>query len=241
VRGKKEEKTMNQPCYKSLLPLDLQLFAGEGGAGAGSGASGAGEGGTGSGTGQGGEGGAGAGSATGTELPKTLEELQKLIQSEGDKRVTGALKTAQEKWEADFKTKLELEKAEAQKLAGLSAADKEKALLEKSKKDIEDRERAIAQKELKLETINILNEKKLPITLADFLLADDAEKTKSNVDTFEKAFREAIEAGVNERLKGNPLKVGTGGGNADNYGKKVAEASSKRNVELEKARQSYFN
>jgi hypothetical protein len=174
------------------------------------------------------------------ELPKTVEELQKLLQSEADKRVTGALKTAQEKWEADFNAKLEHEKAEAEKLAGLSAAEKEKALIEKSKKDIEDRERAIAQKELKLETINILNEKKLPITLADFLLATDAEKTKGNVDTFEKAFREAVEAGVNERLKGNLPKGGAGGSNTENYGKKVAEAYSKKNEELEKHRQSYF-
>jgi hypothetical protein len=231
---------MNKPFYKSLLlPLNIQLFAGEGGTGAGSGASGAGEGGTGSGTGQGGEGGAGGG--TGTELPKTLEELQKLIQSEGDKRVTGALKTAQEKWEADFKAKLDLEKAEAQKLAGLSAAEKEKALLEKSKYEIEAREKAIAVKELKLETINILNEKKLPITFADLLLGQDAEKTKGNVDTFEKAFREAIEAGVNERLKGTIPKGGTSGATGDNYGKKVADAYSKKNEELEKARQSYFN
>ncbi|MFF2449360.1 DUF4355 domain-containing protein [Neobacillus sp. NPDC058068] len=216
---------MNQPFYKSLLlPLDLQLFSETPGAPppeppappvppA----------------------------PPAIELPKTAEELQKLLQSEGDKRVTGALKTAQEKWEAEFKAKLELEKAEAQKLAGLSAADKEKALLEKSKNEIEAREKAIAVKELKLETINILNEKKLPITLADFLLADDAEKTKSNVDTFEKAFREAIEAGVNERLKGTLPKLGTGGITGDNYGKKVAEAYSKKNEGLEKARQSYFN
>jgi hypothetical protein len=215
--------------------VGVPLLAPDGGAGAGGG------------TGTGDPGGAGTGTGganppgAALELPKTAEELQKLLQSEADKRVSGALKTAQEKWELDYKTKLEAEKAEAEKLAKMSATEKAEALLAKTQKDIADREKAIAQKELKLETINILNEKKLPITFADVLLGEDAEKTKGNVDTFEKAFREAVETAVNERLKGNPPKGGAGGNAGDNFGKKVAEAYSKNNEALEKARQSYFD
>jgi hypothetical protein len=199
-----------------------------------------GNGGTDPGTGQGQnnpnpEGGKGA-----TELPKSEEELKKLLQSESDKRVTDALKTAQAKWEADYKQKLESEKAEAEKLAKMSAAEKEQALLDKQKKEIEDRERAIQQKELKLETINILNEKKLPITFADLLLADDADKTKGNVDTFEKAFREAVDAAVTERLKGNTPGSGSSNPSAINYGQKAAEANKQNNASLEEARKSYF-
>lgn len=174
------------------------------------------------------------------ELPKSEEELKKLLQSESDKRVTDALKTAQAKWEADYKQKLESEKAEAEKLAKMTAAEKEQALLDKQKKEIEDRERAIQQKELKLETINILNEKKLPITFADLLLADDADKTKGNVDTFEKAFREAVDAAVTERLKGNTPGSGSTNPNVVNYGQKAAEANKQNNASLEEARKSYF-
>jgi hypothetical protein len=216
--------------------VGIPLMASDGGAGAGAGG-GAGTGDPGVGTGTGG----GNPPGTGLELPKTAEELQKLLQSTADKRVTDALKTAQEKWELDYKTKLEAEKAEAEKLAKMSATEKAEALLAKTQKDIADREKAIAQKELKLETINILNEKKLPITFADVLLGEDADKTKANVDTFDKAFREAVEAAVNERLKGNPPKGGSGGNAGDNFGKKVAEAYSKNNEVLEKARQSYFD
>ncbi|MEZ2715419.1 DUF4355 domain-containing protein [Niallia circulans] len=174
------------------------------------------------------------------ELPKSEEELKKLLQSESDKRVTDALKTAQAKWEADYKQKLESEKAEAEKLAKMTAAEKEQALLDKQKKEIEDRERAIQQKELKLETINILNEKKLPITFADLLLAEDADKTKGNVDTFEKAFREAVDAAVTERLKGNTPGSGSTNPSAVNYGQKAAEANKQNNASLEEARKSYF-
>ncbi len=35
-------------------------------------------------------------------LPKTAEELQTLLQSEADKRVTQATKTAQEKWQKEY-------------------------------------------------------------------------------------------------------------------------------------------
>ncbi|MDQ0175998.1 DUF4355 domain-containing protein [Bacillus chungangensis] len=174
------------------------------------------------------------------ELPKSQEELLKLLQSEADKRVTGALKTAQEKWEKEFKDKLEAEKAEAEKLANMTASEKEKALLEKSKKEIEDRERAIQQKELKLETINFLNEKELPIQFADILLADDAEKTKDNVDIFEKAFREAVENAVTERLKGSSPKGGKARVEESNIGKRLADLYTKKNEDLEKARKSYF-
>jgi hypothetical protein len=213
--------------------VGVPLLAHDGGAGAG--------GGTGTGDSGAGTGSGGTPPGTGLEIPKTVEELQKLLQSEADKRVSGALKTAQEKWELDYKAKLELEKAEAAKLAKMSEADKAQALLDKSKLELETREKSLAQKELKLETINILNDKKLPITFADILLGEDADKTKANVDTFDKAFREAVEAAVNERLKGNPPKGGTGGNAGDNFGKKVAEAYSKNNEALEKARQSYFD
>ncbi|MBS4172114.1 DUF4355 domain-containing protein [Bacillus sp. FJAT-49736] len=192
-----------------------------------------------SGAADGSESGSGTG-GTDSEIPKTKEELQKLLQSEADKRVTSALKTAQEKWELEYKQKLEAEKAEAEKLAKMSAAEKEQALLEKQKKDIADRERAIQQKELKLETIKILNDKKLPIDFADLLLADDADKTKGNVDTFEKAFRDAVEKAVVERLKGSTPGSGGATAKAGEYGKKVAEAFSQKNDELEKARKSYF-
>ncbi|MED1602610.1 DUF4355 domain-containing protein [Alkalihalophilus marmarensis] len=217
---KKEKKKM-------FLPLRFQYFNSEGGDDGGKegGAQGAGE---------------GQGDEKEAELPKTPEELKKLLQSNSDKRVTEALQTAKEKWQKEFEQKLETEKAEAEKLAKMSSEEKEKALLDKSKADIEAREKAIAQKELKLETINILNDRKLPISFADLLLAEDAEKTKGNVDVFEKAFREAVDVAVTDRLKSTPPTVGGGGSNAGSVGKQLAEQRSKSLPDIEKARLSYF-
>ena len=47
------------------------------------------------------------------QLPTTHEELQTLLQSETDKRVTQALNTAKAKWEAEVGEKIETEKKEA--------------------------------------------------------------------------------------------------------------------------------
>lgn len=91
-------------------------------------------------------------------LTKTAEELQILLQSEADKRVTQAIKTAQEKWQTEYETKLK-----AERFAKLSAEEKEKELLKKQQEEIEKRERAIAQRALELKAIDLLQEKKRPI------------------------------------------------------------------------------
>lgn len=142
--------------------------------------------------------------------PKTFTqaELDKLLQSETDKRVTEALKTSRAKWEEEYKEKLERERKEAERLAKLSAEDKEKELLEKSKREIEERERAIKLKELKLDAIDILAEKKLPIKFADMLIGDNAENTLANIKVFETSWQEAIDLAVKEKLKGATPKAG---------------------------------
>lgn len=43
------------------------------------------------------------------------------------------------------------------------------------------------------------------------LVTDDADKTKESVESFAKAFKEAVQEGVKEALRGNPPKASTGG------------------------------
>jgi hypothetical protein len=47
----------------------------------------------------------------------------------------------------------------------------------------------------------------LPVEFADALPLTDAESVQSAIEVFDKAFRAAVEKGVNERLKGNAPKV----------------------------------
>ena len=57
------------------------------------------------------------------------------------------------------------------------------------------------------EAKNTLTEKKLPVELAEVLNYADAESCNKSIVAVEKAFGAAVEAAVNERLKGGePLK-----------------------------------
>ncbi len=105
-------------------------------------------------------------------------------------------------------------KTEAEKLAKMNAD--QKAEYERQQRDAEltEREAEITRRELRATALETLAEKGLPKQLADILDYTDAEKTNASITAVETAFRAAVEAGVNERLKGGaPGGGGSKGGN----------------------------
>lgn len=175
--------------YEALkrLPMNLQFFADpENGAGS--------------------EGGDGGGS--GTE-PMSFDEFLKGEgnQAEFDRRlqkaVTTAVTKAQEKWKALTDDKL----SETEKLAKMNKEEKTEYMQKKREKELSDREKAITRKELMAEAKNILAEKNLPAGLAAVLDYASADTCNSSIVAVEKAFKQAVEAAVKERLKGSaPIK-----------------------------------
>ena len=138
------------------------------------------------------------------------EEVDKLLQSETDKRVTEALKTSRAKWESEYQEKLEKEKEEVERLSKLSAKEKEEELRKQKEKELAEKETALRLRELQLDTIGVLSDEELPVGFADFLIKDDAETTKSNISKFKTEWQKAIAKAVDEKLKGNsPRKPGT--------------------------------
>lgn len=128
-------------------------------------------------------------------------------QEEFDRRVQEAVNTAvtdaQKKWQLMTDNKL----SEAEKLAKMTKEEKAQYMQRKKEKEIEDREAAVTKKELMAEAKNTLTEKKLPVGLAEVLDYTDADSCNKSIATVEKAFQEAVEAAVRERLKGgNPIK-----------------------------------
>lgn len=170
------------------IPMNLQFFA-EGGDGAGAD-------GGGSGDGSGGDGGAGS-AISFDDFLKTGSN-----QSEFDRRVqkavNTAVKNAQEKWQALTDDKL----SEAEKLARMTKEEKADYLQKKKEKELSDREAAITRKELMAEAKNTLAEKNLPAGLAEVLNYTDADSCNKSITAVEKAFQAAVEAAVQERLKG---------------------------------------
>ena len=139
------------------------------------------------------------------EPPKTFDDIlgNKDYQAEFDRRVQKALETQRSKLEVLFDEKA----TEAEKLAKMTEKEKAQYLQQKKEKEMADREAAITKRELAAEAKNTLAEKKLPVSLAEVLNYSDADACKQSIEAVEKAFKEAVEASVEERLKGDkPLK-----------------------------------
>lgn len=126
------------------------------------------------------------------KLTFTQEELDALLQKNGDQRVTQALKK-QEKKNAE-KVK------EAAKLAQMNEEQKYLYELEQREKAIEEKEKELALAENKNAASKILAEKGLSLDLVGFVVADDAETMNSNIKLLEKAFKQSVKNEVEKRL-----------------------------------------
>ena len=132
-------------------------------------------------------------STTGTETKLfTQEEVDKMLQSEVDRRITSALKKQAKSNEAKIK--------EAQKLAQMNESEKYQYELEQREKAIEEKEKALALAENKNIASQILADKGLSLSLVDFVIAEDAETMNSNIRLLEKAFKDSVKREVEKRL-----------------------------------------
>ena len=132
-------------------------------------------------------------STTGTETKTyTQEEVDKLLQSEVDRRITSALKKQAKNNEAKIK--------EAQKLAQMNESEKFQYELEQREKAIAEKEKALALAENKNEASKILADKGLSLDLVDFVIAEDAETMNSNIRLLDKAFKDSVKREVEKRL-----------------------------------------
>lgn len=186
---------MRNKVFKALttcrcaIPMNLQVFA-EGGD-----------------PGNGGDpenGGGSGGTGDGGSTPQSFDDFLKTgeNQSEFDRRVQEAVNTAvkdaQEKWKALTDDKL----SEAERLAKMTEDEKKEYLQNKKEKDLAAREAEVTKKELMAEAKNTLSSDGLPQELAEVLDYTDADTCKKSMDTVKKAFQKAVEAAVEEKLKG---------------------------------------
>ena len=137
------------------------------------------------------------------------EEVDKMLQSETDKRVSQAIATAKAKWEEEFNQKLESEKSEALKLAKMNEEERYKMELEKQKAEFETEKKQFLRERMELETVKELSALNLPTDFAKYLLADTAEEIKQNIQTFKTHFEQALEKAVSEKLQGTTPKTST--------------------------------
>ena len=136
---------------------------------------------------------------------QTFDDLlkDKEYQSEFDRRVEKALRTARLKWEDDAKAR----NSEAQKLSKMSEDEKAEYQRQQQEAKLRKREEDITRRELMMEAKERLAEKGLPISLSETLVYTDADACKASMDAVSKAFEEAVTKAVNDRLRSSPPKT----------------------------------
>ena len=102
--------------------------------------------------------------------------------------------------------------SEAKKLAAMNATQKAEYERDQLQKQLDEYKRKDSLAEMTKTARSMLSESGISVSdgVLSMLVNTDAEQTKAAVDGFSKAFKDAVEEAVKERLKGRTPKVGTG-------------------------------
>lgn len=151
------------------------------------------------------DGGEGENGGAEDEQNKNNNEQKTFTQADFDREISKMY----EKLEAKFNRRAETAKEEATRLANMNAEERLKYEIEQREKAIADKEREWTLKENKYECSKILSEKGLPIAFADFVVAEDAETMQKNISLFDSEFKKAVKLEVESRLKSTTPKTST--------------------------------
>lgn len=158
--------------------------------------------------------GAGSGTPTRTE-PLSFDDFlsQEGNQAEFDRRVQKAINTAVTNAQKKWQTMTDGKVSEAEKLAQMTGEEKAEYRAKKAEQELADLKKQIALGDMAKTARKMLSEENItvPDEIIMNLVSDDAEKTKSSVESFAKVFKEAVQIAVKESLKGNPPKASSGG------------------------------
>lgn len=148
------------------------------------------------------------------------EQMKKALQSHTDKQITKALETAKAKWQQEQLDALD----ESKKLEKMTAAEREKYQFEKDKKDFEKKKAEFEHAQLTVTVGAELQKRGLSADFSQYLTADNAENSKTNIDAFEKLFNAAVQTAVNDRLKGGTPPKDNSHGSSTGEPHSLAEA-----------------
>ena len=138
-----------------------------------------------------------------TETVDTQENVDTVQEEKHERTFTRAeigkmLSAERSKWEAEQEAK----ENEAKKLSKMNADEKQKYQLDQREQELANREKAIARKELTAEARAMLSERDLPVELVDVVDLTNAETVSASIGALQKSWEQAVQKGVQEKLKG---------------------------------------
>lgn len=128
-------------------------------------------------------------------------------QAELNKIIADRLKSEQKRWEK----KAADEKAEAERVAAMTAEEKSRHEREKQEKSLADREAALTKRERTALAKEYLAEKDVPAALVGAVDISDPDGIEASAAAVAKAFAESVSAEVAKKLAGTPPKKGSPG------------------------------
>lgn len=133
------------------------------------------------------------------EKTYTQAEVDALLQSEGDRRVTQALEKQKKITEKQIQ--------EAEKLGAMTAEQKAQYILDEKEKELQKKEEKLKLYENKLSCTSILSEKNIPVEFADLVLDIDKSVMKDKISILENTFNKAVQAEVEKRLTSTSPRI----------------------------------
>lgn len=147
------------------------------------------------------------GEGSGT-ITLTQEELDAKLQAETDKRVTQALKTAKEKWETEFSSKIDSHLKDYEKKAKMTPEQIKQLDLDEKFKLLEQEKSNYHKMKNEMAIATKLQEKKLSTVLTKFVYADDMDVVEQNIATLEQLVLGMVNEEVEKRISSGKPKVG---------------------------------
>lgn len=153
------------------------------------------------------------------EQDVTQEEQVETKQEETKRTFTRAeigkmLAAERAKWEEEqaeiIEQAKEQAKSEGERLAKMTKDERAKEEEARRIQAIEERERVLAEKEMRVATQTLLSEEGLPVEFLDFVISETAEVTKEKIGLLRSVFDKAVESRVDERLAQKAPRKGTG-------------------------------
>ena len=126
----------------------------------------------------------------------TEDEVNRLA----DQRVS----QARSRWDKETTKKV----SQAEKLAAMSQEDQYKFKLEQKEAELEAKEREFTLRDNKIAAMKVLSDKEIPADLVDFVVHEDADTMKANIDKLDKFIKQAVAAQVTKRLASPTPKAG---------------------------------
>lgn len=133
-------------------------------------------------------------------VPPADDTSKTLTQAEVDRVVQQTIAKERKRAEAAIAAA----KTEAEQVARMTAEQRAEHERQAQTDALAKREADIARREIRADALQTLATRGLPAELADTLSYTDAETCTASIDAVEKAYRAAVQKGVESRMKGTP-------------------------------------